>query len=258
VFGEKLRFKDNPVKQFFSVLACIGFLFFAGCDKGKHDNSNGAIPVSIVPVNRTDQWWAERHNDKIKNVTAHQKIIFIGDSITHGWEGYGDYTGGIEAWAELNEQYNNQITNLGFLGDQTQHVIWRLENGGIPAGIDPEYVVLMIGTNNVALKHEPEAIAAGIEKIIKIINVNAPAAKIILLSILPRGSGKDDVITARINAVNEIIKKHDGYSGVQYLDIGQYYVNDNGTLKEELFTDRLHLTLAGYTLWKEKLTEVIE
>jgi lysophospholipase L1-like esterase len=250
------------MKQFFSVLACIGFLFFSGCDNGKHTGNNGEISISnvpsndisIVPINRTEQWWLERHSNKTDNITANQKIIFIGDSITHFWE----ENDGREAWAELNERYSNRITNLGFSGDQTQNVIWRLENGEFPAGINPEYVVLMIGTNNAARKHEPESIAAGIEKIIKIINANAPATKIILLSILPRGSGKDDEITIRNNAVNEIIKKHDGYSGVQYLDIGQYYVNDDGTLKEALFTDRLHLTLAGYTLWKEKLMEIIK
>jgi lysophospholipase L1-like esterase len=250
------------MKQFFSVLACIGILFFAGCDNGKYAGNNGERYVSnvspndipIVPAKKTDQWWLERHSEKTKNVTANQKIIFIGDSITHFWE----ENDGREAWAELNGRYNNRITNLGFSGDQTQHVMWRLENGEFPVGINPEYVVLMIGTNNAYSRHEPESIAAGIEKIVKIINANAPATKIILLSILPRGSGKDDEITTRNNAVNEIIKKHDGYLGIQYLDIGQYYTDGNGALKEALFTDRLHLTLAGYNLWKEKLMEVIE
>ena len=155
------------MKQFFSVFVCIGILFFVGCDNGKYTGSEGEIAAAdtTIPINRTDQWWVERHNDKTDNVTANQKIIFIGDSITHGWEGFLDYAEGREAWAELNERYNNRITNLGFWGYQTQNVIWRLENGEFPAGINPEYVVLMIGTNNAALKYKPESIAAGIEKL---------------------------------------------------------------------------------------------
>ena len=260
------RNNGNIMKSFCSVLACIGILFFAGCNKENRGNSSGAIPVTnvsakdipISPINKTDQWWVERHNDKTANARANQKILFIGDSITHFWEENNFHPDGREAWAELNERYNNRITNLGFTGDQTQHVIWRLENGEFPVGINPEYVVLMIGTNNAAVKHEPESIAAGIEKIIQIINASSPLTKTILVSILPRGSGTDDAITARNNAVNEIIKKYDGSLGVQYLDIEQYYVHDNGALKEELFTDRLHLTLAGYNVWKEQLMELIE
>jgi lysophospholipase L1-like esterase len=226
----------------------VCFIFgFIGC-------KTGAIPVplvssndpAIVPVSRSEEWWVDRHNSRVNNVIQNQKIIFIGDSITHFWEE-------SQAWTALNREYNGKTTNLGFSGDQTQHVIWRLENGEFPVGINPEYVVLMIGTNN---GNKPESIAAGIGEIVKIITANSPATKIILLSILPRGSGNDDGNTARNNAVNAIIAKYDGYSKIKYLDIGQYYVNNNGALENELFTDRLHLTWAGYNLWKEKIMEI--
>jgi hypothetical protein len=59
----------------------------------------------------------------------------------------------------------------------------------------------MIGTNN---GHKPESIAAGIGKILKILNKNAPLSKIVLLSILPCGSGNNDENTIRNNAVNNI------------------------------------------------------
>jgi lysophospholipase L1-like esterase len=216
----------------------------------------GEIPIpvvslddpAVIPISRSDQWWIDRHNNRINSIIQNQKIIFIGDSITMGWEG-------TEAWTILNQEYNNRLTNLGFGGDQTQHVIWRLENGEFPVGIAPEYVVILIGTNN---RHGPESIAAGIGKIIKIANANSPSTKIILLSILPRGIGNDDENTARNNAVNEIIKKYDGYLRTKYFDIKQYYVDNNGMLKQELFRDRVHVTPAGYNVWKEKLRKLIQ
>jgi beta-glucosidase len=233
----------------------IWFICLVSCDTGTTISKQNEIPIpivssddpAIVPISRSGQWWIDRHNART-NVIQNQKIVLIGDSITHGWEE-------SDAWTALNQKYNNKITNLGFSGDRTQNVIWRLEKGEFPMGVNPEYVVIMIGTNN---EHEPESIAAGIGKIIKIINTNSPATKILLLSILPRGSGNNDKNTIRNNSVNEIIKNYDGYLRVKYLNIGQCYVNNNGTLKEELFTDRLHLTLAGYNLWKEKLIEIIE
>ncbi|MDR0569458.1 MAG: GDSL-type esterase/lipase family protein [Spirochaetaceae bacterium] len=201
---------------------------------------------AVVPVSRSDPWWIDRHTERT-NPRYNQKIIFIGDSITQGWEG-------TEAWTALNQTYQNAAVNLGFSGDQTQHALWRLENGEFPPGIQPEYAVILIGTNN---NDAPDAIAAGIGKIIQIIHANSPETNILLLSLLPRGIGGADANTLRNNAVNEIIRKYDGFLRVTYLDIAQYYVNPDGTLKEELFTDRLHLTEAGYEVWKETLMEVI-
>ena len=224
------------MRQFIRLFMPFFVFCFTGCDD-----------PAIIPIRRYEQWWIDRHNDRI-NIIPNQKLIFIGDSITQGLEETG-------IWTALNQRYNKRITNLGFGGDQTQNVIWRLENGEFPIGINPEYVVLMIGTNN---QHEPKSIAAGIGEIVKIINKNSPLTKIVLLSILPRGSGKDDINTIRNNAVNEIIKKYDRHLRIEYLDIGQYYMDDNGVLKDELFTDGLHLTLAGYNLLMEKIEEIIE
>jgi lysophospholipase L1-like esterase len=133
-------------------------------------------------------------------------------------------------------------------------VIWRLKNGEFPANLNAEYAVLLIGTNN---RHGPGSTAAGIGEIIKTIHQNGPSTKIILLAIFPRGTGNDDPNRLRNEAVNEIIKKYDGQFGTTYIDLGQYFVNADGSLKSELFKDKLHLTTAGYTLWKEKLTEII-
>ena len=245
-----MLFCRMAANRLFSVLLILFHLFsFVSC------TTKGVLPAepvhpddpAIVPLSRSVKWWIQRHNDRL-NVKYNQKIIFIGDSITQGWE----YS---ELWAELNQQYNFRITNLGFSGDQTQHVIWRLENGEFPPGINPEYVVLMIGTNN---KHEPKSIAAGIAKIIMLIHNASPATKIILLSLLPCGTGNDDQNTIKNNMVNTMIKKYNGYCNVKYYDLGQFYVDKKGQLIEKLFTDSLHLSAEGYALWREKLTEMID
>ena len=230
--------------------------FCIGCAGGKTRNDMLPVPAvsandtAIIPASRSPQWWIDRHNSKIEdNVVKNQKIVLIGDSITHGFEL-------IRAWKTLNTRYKNKITNLGFSGDSTEHVIWRLENGEYPPGINPEYVVLMIGTNN---KNKPESTAAGIGKIIKIINGNSPKSKILLFSILPRGKGTDDPDTKRNYAVNQIIKKFDGYMNVKYIDLGPFFVDESGELLEELFAkDKLHIKSEGYEIWKDKIIESID
>ena len=81
-------------------------------------------------------------------------VIFLGDSITQGWEGKD----AVPVW---NKYYGaRKAMNAGIGGDRTQHVLWRLDNGNI-AGIKPKLAVIMIGTNN-AGSDTPEDIAAGI------------------------------------------------------------------------------------------------
>ena len=234
----------------FLVFSCLHFSY---CENVIKDNSGIPIPfvsnsdTAIVPLSRSNEpWWINRHKEKL-NVIFNQKIIFIGDSITAQWEG-------TEAWTVLKNKFNNRITNLGFGGDCTENVIWRLENGEFPSGINPEYVSLMIGTNN---NQVPKSIAAGIGKIIQIIHANAPSAKIILFSILPRNDWNGGMEKTR--SINEIIKNYNGCLNVYYYDLGIYYLNNNGTLKEELFAeDKLHLAPQGYEVWKEKLLTIIK
>src|SRR4051794_14964809 len=96
---------------------------------------------AIDPAPRPDQGWKDRQallNQRAKDAGERAEVIFIGDSITQGWEGEGK-----EVWAKQYTKYN--AVNLGIGGDRTQHVLWRLENGNLE-GLKPKAAVVMIGT----------------------------------------------------------------------------------------------------------------
>ena len=116
--------------------------------------------VATTPAARPDAGWQQRHqamNARVKQ--GHVDLIFIGDSITHGWEG-----GGKEVWNKFYAKRN--AVNLGIGGDQTSHVLWRLDHGNID-GISPKLAVIMIGTNNAGTGQQPEQIVAGIKAIVE-------------------------------------------------------------------------------------------
>jgi hypothetical protein len=95
---------------------------------------------AVKPLNRDNQ----RHQKFLKVVEKGEgDVIFIGDSITEGWE-----RAGRKAWADTFAAY--KPVNLGISGDQTGHVLWRLTEGKEIAPLNPKLAVIMIGTNTPA------------------------------------------------------------------------------------------------------------
>src|SRR5688572_13147357 len=124
---------------------------------------------------RLDVGSRDRHkmlNQRAVEAGEKAKVVFIGDSITEGWE-----KDGKEVWAKYYAPRN--AVNLGIGGDRTQHVLWRLDNGNIE-GIKPKLAVLMIGTNN-ASSNSSEQIADGVTAIVKKLREKLPETKVLVL-----------------------------------------------------------------------------
>jgi lysophospholipase L1-like esterase len=180
-------------------------------------------------------------------------VLFIGDSITHGWEGQ-------KAWKKYFEPL--KAANFGIGGDQTGHVLWRLTEGDELNGITPKVAVLMIGTNNTG-RDSAEQIAEGITLIVKTIHDKSPTTKVLLLAVFPRDRMPGTKNREKIAAINKIIAKlDDGGKKVKYLDIGERFLDKEGNLPKEIMPDALHLSAAGYEIWGEAimptLTEMLK
>lgn len=197
---------------------------------------------AVVPAPR-EGTWMKRHdsfNERVKQGNA--DLVFIGDSITQGWEGNGK-----NVWAEFYAKRN--AVNLGIGGDRTQHVLWRLDHGNIE-GIHPKLAVLMIGTNNSGT-NTSEQIADGIKVIVEKLRTKLPATKVLILAIFPRGPDKDDAKRKVNEGANEIVKKLADNKTVFFLDIGPKFLAADGTLSKDVMPDLLHLNEASYRTWAE-------
>lgn len=200
--------------------------------------------AAIKPVDRKDKWWQDRHAKVLEFAQdGNPQVMFIGDSITQGWEGAGK--------AEWEKRFAPMITiNLGFSGDRTQHVIWRLTTGKEMEGYHLKAAMIMIGTNNSG-SDSAEHIAEGIENIVRIIRQKSPQTRILLLAVFPRGEKPDHPQRLKLIEVNKRISQlHDGHA-VTYLDIGNKFLNKDGTLPKEIMPDFLHLSPKGYTIWAD-------
>lgn len=235
-----------------SPLRCAVFLL-ALLPMSLRGDDNAALPLSLRPevqkMEWAQSWWMPRHEQKLKEKADLERVdlLWIGDSITHGWE-----EAGREVWKEFFADHHP--FNIGFSGDRTEQVLWRFENGEID-GIEPKVAVVMIGTNNTGHRQEStEDTAAGIEAIVQQLRTKLPKTHVVLLAIFPRSESPRDGARVRNDAINaQLAKKYADVPHVTYLDIGHAFLNDDGTLKHDLMPDWLHPNAAGYRVWAQAI-----
>jgi lysophospholipase L1-like esterase len=217
---------------------------------GADDKKPGSDAVTPSPrkdkKGDNDKGWFKRHERFVERARqGHVDVLFLGDSITQGWEGSGK---GV--WKERYEPLH--AANFGIGGDRTQHVLWRLREGKELEGIHPKAVVLMIGTNNTG-SNSAEEIADGVKAIVEELRSQRPETKVLLLAVFPRSPKPTDKMRDKIKDINQRIAKLDDGQNVRYLDIGEKFLEKDGILTREIMPDFLHLSPRGYQIWAEAI-----
>lgn len=211
------------------------------------------VPMpAATPADRLkEEWWWRRHEAKLADpARAACRLLFIGDSITQAWEGPGKAT-----WAKYYAHRN--AFNLGFSGDRTEHVLWRLDHGEAD-GMSPKLVVLMLGTNNTGhRKDPPEHTAAGMKLILDRLTARWPEAKILLLAVFPRQERADGELRRINDALNERLKALADGERVIFLDISAQFLEPDGTLPREIMPDALHPKEKGYAIWARAMEPTV-
>lgn len=208
--------------------------------------------VATTPIPRPEPQCQARHAQfNAVSQKGEAELVFLGDSITQGWEGPGKQAW-EQKWAPL------KAANFGIGGDRTEHVLWRLENGNFD-GLKPKAIVLMIGTNNTGhqkpggYQSPADLTASGVKAILEKLKTKCPGAKILLLGIFPRGADSNDAFRKQNEATNALIKANADDKTVFYLDISEKFLQPDGTLSQEIMPDRLHLSPKGYEIWADAI-----
>ena len=157
----------------------------------------------------------------------------IGDSITNNYDKANPPDENFQPiWNTFYEP--RRALNLGFSGDTTAHVLWRLRHGEID-GLHPKVATLLIGTNNTAHGHTAEQTEAGIDAVVSELERRLPETRILLLGILP--SDISPAKTQQDRAINHYLAACYGQNPrVTYLDIGSIFYQQD-TLRAALFYD---------------------
>ena len=179
-----------------------------------------------------------------KEVVKKDKIIFLGDSITHRYD--------------LKKYYDNKnIINQGVEGDTTEDIINRLQTSIYDYNV--RKVILLIGTNDIGIGKDP---IENIKLIINKIKSYDNSIEIIVESIYPINNTKNskikkDVVGTRnnekIKETNKKIKEICKEKNITYVNVYDELTDKNGNLKLEYTVEGLHISDEGY----KKITNVL-
>ena len=235
--------------KFRTGLAILAAGFLAGCATPPPIPVVPATTTSIVPEPREKGWLVRHEHFNQLAKEGGFDVLFVGDSITQGWEGKGK-----EVWAKEVAPFT--AANFGISGDRTEHVLWRFDHGNLDGKLNPKVMVLMIGTNNSG-HNKPDEIAAGVGAILKKFHARFPKTKIVLLAIFPRGATVKDFARVKNDAANKLLAKFDGHWNIKYLDINSKFLATDGALSREIMPDLLHPNGKGYQIWADAIVPEI-
>jgi len=193
--------------------------------------------LASVPLSRLDlPWWRARFAAKAAEMQHGPfDLVFYGDSITQNYE-----MSGPEAWRNFlpvwTKYYGGRhALNLGFRGDTTSHLLWRIENGEA-ANIQPKAAVVLIGANNFGRLHWPAPeTEGGVEKIIAELRRRLPGTHILIIGVLP--SIRSPWVTTNAAELNQALaRRYRGGGEATFVDVSPLFLT-GGRIDPARFID---------------------
>jgi lysophospholipase L1-like esterase len=233
------------------MAGCCGQQNLAARSQLTFKSIEGKTHSAVTAAPRTTRGWSardEKINTRLKE--GNVDLLFVGDSITEGWEGRGK-----DVWSTYYG--NRNAANFGIGGDQTQHVLWRIDHADFN-NVHPKLAIVMIGTNNAPQRRGSTAntaqeIADGIVAVCQRLKTRLPETRILLLAIFPRDPNSSSEVRAK-NAQASLLASAvaDGKT-IYYMDINEKFLAQDGQLTKEIMPDFLHPNAAGYKIWAETM-----
>jgi len=199
------------------------------------------------PIRRYD-WFKNLWSQRRTTWAAHLErdrhaVVLLGDSITQGWG--EDFSFWFPAM---------KMANRGISGDTSRGVLIRLKEDVL--ALDPQAVVLLIGTNDLEEKANPETVVANLKLILADFAQHNPKMPIILCEVFPSSASKSRPVE-KIRRVNELYAEAvRGNAQVTYIETWPLFADAKGDAIPAEFPDLLHPNLAGYAKWAAALRPI--
>jgi lysophospholipase L1-like esterase len=164
--------------------------------------------------------------------------VFLGDSLT-------------ESFDLMQFFGRTDLRNYGISGNTSGDLPHRLDE---ILKAKPSKLFLMIGVNDLYQGVEVEEVFSNIKTILNRFSLETPETKLFVQSTLPVNETSlflDDRLNPVINNLNSMLKEHCLKNNLQFIDLHNEFLDENGQMDSRYTNDGVHLTQQGYVLWSE-------
>jgi lysophospholipase L1-like esterase len=170
-------------------------------------------------------------------------VVLVGSSSIKNWTDVGTDFPGVPP------------LNRGFGGSTMADVVYYM--GRIVTPYHPRLVVLYAGDNDMVEGRMPERVLADYRAFVARLRRALPATRLVFISIKPSPARR--AFIDRMRETNRLIRALIARDNLQtYVDVFAPMLDSTGQPRPELFqADSLHLTRAGYLLWRSLLAPVV-
>jgi len=216
---------------------------------GKYDDLMLAPEIAIAGGGSLIDWanmnFYKVSNDKLKEITDTNRVVFMGNSITQGW-------------SHFNASFfkNNPFVNRGIGGQTSPQMLVRFRTDVV--NLNPKAVVIMAGTNDIAGNTGLISIENTAENIFSMAEIAmANNIAVYICSTLPAidflwSPGLEPA--SKIVKLNTILKSYCKENGLTYVDYYAAMVDADGGLKVPDYTaanDLVHPNKEGYKVMEK-------
>lgn len=166
-------------------------------------------------------------------------IVFIGSS-------------SIRMWTTLAQDFPDAtVLNRGFGGSELRHVTHFAQRVLAPHA--PSQVILYSGDNDLAEGRTPRQVEDDFVAFVAEVRRIAPGARIAVIAIKP-SPARSALLPAQRDANARLARVAKASERVDFIDVFTPMLGADGQPRAELFIDdRLHLSTAGYALWRAEI-----
>ena len=171
-------------------------------------------------------------------------IVFVGSS-------------SIRMWRSLESDFPTlPVLNRGFGGSTFPEAIHYLPRTVLK--YKPRTVVVYEGDNDLTLDWGPRQLADDYGSFVRAVRDSLPNAKIVFISVKPSPSRWR--LVDQVREANRLVRAIVARDPLQsYADVFTPMLGPNGRPKPELFlADSLHMTPAGYAIWRTQLAPHVQ
>lgn len=187
-------------------------------------------------ADRRAKWAARAEQDR-------NAVVMLGDSITQGW---GD---DFSAWFP-----GMKIANRGISGDTSRGVLIRLKEDVL--ALQPKAVVLLIGTNDLEEKANPETVAANLKLILAELAQHDAKMPVVVCEVFPSSASKSRPAD-KIKKINQLCAAAvKGNAQVTFVETWPLFADAQGDALPAEFPDLLHPNMAGLAKWAAALRPI--